>query len=341
MLTPRRIQIFKAIVDEFIKTAEPIGSKALQERYHLAYASATIRNDMQVLEEMGYLEKTHTSSGRIPSTMGYRFYCEALLDESNLDKRMEVAIRDAFEASAMNVDEAIRQSCEIVSEMTNMTAGAIGPDASKQRLEHIKLFPLDEKNAVCVFITDQGHTETRNFHFNQSVSVQDLETTTDILNRRLKGVALTALASRLEDVKPELGAVVQRHDVLFTAFLRAFIRFANDTVYFSGKDKVLFQPEFEDINKMKKLMGMFEDENVWKQMDENANAVALTTRGGSQLTWVNDLAVVRSKFRLNEEDSGELMVVGPSRMEYDRIVPLLDYVARMIEEAYRKGDDHD
>ena len=174
MLTPRRIQIFKAIVDEFIKTAEPIGSKALQERYHLAYSSATIRNDMQVLEEMGYLEKTHTSSGRIPSTMGYRFYCEALLDESNLDKRMEVAIRDAFEASAMNVDEAIRQSCEIVSEMTNMTAGAIGPDASKQRLEHIKLFPLDEKNAVCVFITDQGHTETRNFHFNQSVSVQDL-----------------------------------------------------------------------------------------------------------------------------------------------------------------------
>ena len=227
MLTPRRIQIFKAIVDEFIKTAEPIGSKALQERYHLAYSSATIRNDMQVLEEMGYLEKT----------MGYRFYCEALLDESNLDKRMEVAIRDAFEASAMNVDEAIRQSCEIVSEMTNMTAGAIGPDASKQRLEHIKLFPLDEKNAVCVFITDQGHTETRNFHFNQSDSVQDLETTTDILNRRLKGVALTALASRLEDVKPELGAVVQRHDVLFTAFLRAFIRFANDTVYFSGKIK--------------------------------------------------------------------------------------------------------
>lgn len=341
MLTPRRFQIFKAIVDEFIKTAEPIGSKALQERYRLPFSSATIRNDMQVLEEMGYLEKTHTSSGRIPSTLGYKFYCETMLDESNLDRRMELAIRDAFEATSLSVDEAIRQSCEIVSEMTNMTAGAIGPDASKQRLEHIKLFPLDERSAVCVFITNQGHTETRNFHFNEAVSLQDLETTTDILNRRLKGVILTELATRLEEAKPELGKVVQRHDVLFTAFLKAFVRFANESIYFSGKDKVLFQPEFEDITKMKKLIGMFEDRDVWKNMDENANAVALTMRSGSQLTWVNDLAVVRSKFHINGDDSGELMIVGPSRMEYDRIVPLLDYVARMIEEAYWKGDDHE
>lgn len=341
MLTPRRFQIFKAIVDLFIKTAEPVGSKALQEKYKLPYSSATIRNDMKVLEEMGYLEKTYTSSGRVPSTLGYKFYCETMLDESNLDKRMELAIRNAFEATSLSVDEAIRQSCEILSEMTNMTAGVIGPDASKQRLAHIKLFPLDDKGAVCVFITDQGHTETRTFHFNETVSTYDLETTTDILNKRLKGVTLTNLANELETIRPELGQVVKRHEILFTAFLKAFIRFANDSVYFSGKDKVLFQPEFEDINKMKQLVGMFEDKKVWQHMDDNTNAVALTMRSGSQLTWVNDLAVVRSKFHLNDDDSGELMVVGPSRMAYDRIVPLLDYVARMIEKAYSKGDDHD
>ena len=102
MLTPRRIEIFKAVVDEFIKTAEPVGSKTLQKKYNLQYSSATIRNDLLALEEMGYLEKTHTSSGRIPSTAGYRFYCENLLNESSVvDQKMELAIRDAFEASTM------------------------------------------------------------------------------------------------------------------------------------------------------------------------------------------------------------------------------------------------
>ena len=142
MLTPRRIELFKAIVDEYIRTAEPVGSKTLQVKYKLPYSSATIRNDMQVLEEMGYLEKTHTSSGRIPSTQGYKFYCENLLKNSSIDKKMEVAIRNAFEISNLSISEAVQQSCRILSEMTNMTTGAIGPDNSAQRLEHIKLFPI-------------------------------------------------------------------------------------------------------------------------------------------------------------------------------------------------------
>ena len=138
MLTPRRIEIFKAVVDEFIKTAEPVGSKTLQKKYNLQYSSATIRNDLLALEEMGYLEKTHTSSGRIPSTAGYRFYCENLLNESSVvDQKMELAIRDAFEASTMNIEEAVQMSCQIMSEMTNMTTGAIGPDSSVQTLQHI------------------------------------------------------------------------------------------------------------------------------------------------------------------------------------------------------------
>lgn len=223
MLTPRRIEIFKAIVDEYIRTAEPVGSKTLQQKYKLPYSSATIRNDMQVLEEMGYLEKTHTSSGRIPSTAGYKFYCENLLKDSNIDKKMEVAIRSAFDASNLNVQEAVEQSCQILSEMTNMTTGAVGPDSSSQRLEHIKLFPIDDQNAVAVFITNTGHTETKNFHFERAISIKDIETCTDVLNQRLKDVPVSELVQRMEELKPELGQVVEQHDVLFTAFVQAFV----------------------------------------------------------------------------------------------------------------------
>lgn len=339
MLTPRRIEIFKVVVDDFIKNAEPIGSKTLQQRYNLPYSSATIRNDLQALEEMGYLEKTHTSSGRVPSTMGYKFYCENLLSESGMDKKMEVAIRGAFEASNMNVEEAIQQSCQILSEMTNMTSGAIGPDASTQLLEHIKLFSIDERNAVCVFITNSGHTETKNFHFEEDVPFTDIETCTDILNEKLKGVPISALPDKMNEIKPELSQVVKRHEMLFTAFVKAFVKFASENVYFSGKDRILYQPEFEDINKLKKMMTLFNDSTVWKKMDTNENAVAVSTRTGAELTWYNDVAVVRSKFKVNADETGEFMVIGPSRMNYDKVVGMVEYAARMIEKMYNVGGD--
>lgn len=339
MLTPRRIEIFKAVVDDFIQNAEPVGSKTLQTKYKLPYSSATIRNDLMALEEMGYLEKTHTSSGRVPSTMGYKFYCENLLNESGMDKKMEIAIRDAFEASNMNIEEAIQQSCNILSDMTNMTTGAIGPDASTQSLEHIKLFQIDERNAVCVFITNTGHTETKNFHFDEDVPFSDIETCTDILNQKLKGIPINELPKKMEEIKPDLSTVVQRHDVLFTAFVKAFIKFASENVYFSGKDRFLYQPEFEDINKLKKMMTMVNDSSVWKKIDSTENAVAVSTRSGAQLTWVNDVAVVRSKFNIGTDEQGEFMVIGPSRMDYDRIVSMVEYAARMIEKMYKNGGD--
>ncbi|MCR4951722.1 MAG: heat-inducible transcriptional repressor HrcA [Solobacterium sp.] len=341
MLTPRRIEIFKAIVDEFIKTAEPVGSKTLQQKYHLSYSSATIRNDMQVLEEMGYLEKTHTSSGRVPSTLGYKFYCENLLDNSYIDKRMEVAIKDAFQLQNLNIEDAIRQSCSILSEMTNMTAGAIGPDSSEQKLEHIKLFPIDERNCVCVFITNTGHTETKNFHFDENIPFSDMETCTDVLNQKLKGVRISDLPERMQEIRPDLNAVVKRHDLLFTAFVRAFVKFAGENVYFSGKDRMLYQPEFEDITKLKQLMSMLEDSKVWRRIGQNDKALAVTTTRGATLTWYDDLAVVRSSFKVNNSEGGELMVIGPSRMNYDKVVSMLDYAAKMIEKMYMSGGGND
>lgn len=341
MLTPRRIEIFKAVVEEFIRTAEPVGSKTLQKQYNLQYSSATIRNDLLALEEMGYLEKTHTSSGRVPSTAGYKFYCENLLDESCVvDSKMELAIRDAFEASNMNIEEAVHLSCQIMSEMTNMTAGAIGPDSSVQTLKHIRIFPLDEKNLVCVFITNTGHTETKTFRFDENIPVSDIESCTEVLNEKLKNIPISRLPERMEEIRPDLDAVVQRHDLLFTAFVRAFVKFATDNVYFSGKDKILYQPEFEDIAKLKQLMTMLDSSSVWKQIGTKQNAVEVSTRSGAHLTWVDDLAVVRHKFRVADNESGEFVVVGPSRMNYEKVITAVEYVSSMIENMYNaKGDD--
>lgn len=337
MLTPRRIEILKAIVDEYIKTAEPVGSKTLQTKYKMPYSSATIRNDMQTLEELGYLEKKHTSSGRVPSTKGYKFYCENLIRDSAMDKKMEVAIVDAFNVSNLNVSEAVHESCNILSEMTNMTTGAIGPDSSTQRLEHIKLFPIDERNTVAVMITNTGHTETKNFHFEEDVSLKDMESCVDVLNHRLKNVPITDLVDAMEQLKPELESQVTRHDILFTAFVQAFVKFASENVYFSGKSRMLYQPEFEDIDKLKKLMNLFDDSSVWRKIGTDDQAVVAQTNG-AQISWYNDMAVVQSTFHVNDDESGRLMVVGPSRMNYEQVVSMLEFVAQMIEKSYRNNN---
>lgn len=336
MLTPRNIEIFKAIVDEFVSTAEPVGSKTLMEKYDMPYSSATIRNDMVILEDMGFLEKTHTSSGRVPSTKGYRFYCEHLL-ENHVDDQIQFQLQEVFSKKQLNMEDAIRQSCEILSQMTNLTSGVLGPNAAKQRLEHIKVFPLSDHSAVVVFITDAGHTENRNFNFDSDVSIEDISSCCQILNDRLKGTCIEDVVEKMQSLKPVLANHVHRHEQLFAAFMNAFVKFASENVYFSGTQNMLYQPEFADIEKLRGLMSMLEDASLWRNFEVNANEVSIRTNQRSQLVWKDDVAVISSKFSLSDQEEGQLMIVGPSRMDYDKIVSLLEYISITIEKLYGKG----
>ena len=171
MLTSRKIEILKAIVESFISNAEPVGSKTLVEKFDLPYSSATIRSEMLELETLGFLEKTHTSSGRIPSALGYRYYVEHLMVE-RLDDNLQYALQEVFSDRKMKVEEVIKRSCDILAQMTNLTSMVLGPEAGDQTLEHINLFPVDQNKAVAVFITNAGHTENRVFQFEERISVE-------------------------------------------------------------------------------------------------------------------------------------------------------------------------
>ena len=336
MLNRRKIEIFKAIVEEFIATAEPVGSKKLSDKYQLPYSTATIRNEMNDLEQMGLLEKTHTSSGRVPSTNGYRYYVEHIM-EKQLDDEFAVAVRSILEDSRLRIEDVVKQSCDILSQMTNMTSIVLGPEANTQRLEHIKLFPVDARSAVAVFITDSGHTENKVFHFEKEVSLKDIESCCDIMNDRLKGTFIRDVVDKMQSIRPLIERSVERHEMLFNAFVNAFIRFASDNVYFSGQNNMLYQPDFADVEKLKKLMAMMEDHQVLRDIGEGRGELILKTSENSQLVWLEDVAVVSSKFKMDQEE-GQLMLVGPSRMAYGQVVSLIDYLAKCIEEIFDKGE---
>ena len=160
MLSERRIEIFRAIVYEFIRTAEPIGSKTLIDKYKWNYSSATIRNEMSALEEMGLLEKPHTSAGRVPSTKGYQFYTQYLMEDNDENERLKNSLQVVFSNRGRSVEETLMQSVEILAEMTNLTSGVLGPEATSQCLQDIKVVVLDETRALVIFETNQNNRES-------------------------------------------------------------------------------------------------------------------------------------------------------------------------------------
>lgn len=338
MLTGRMVEILKAIVDEFVSTAEPVGSKTLVEKYGLPYSSATIRNDMATLEQLGYLEKPHTSAGRIPSNKGYQYYCEHLL-KKDVDEEVKYALANIFDKRSANIEDAIKESCKIVSEMTNLASGMLGPDAKNQTLEHIKVFQIDPKTAVCVFITNTGHTENKTFNFQDEVTIEDIETCTDILNDRLKGTPIHDLVDKLDSLKPILTKSVQRFEMLYNAFAGAFVKFASETLYFDGKSNMMYQPEYADIEKLKEMTKFFDDSKLFRSLVDkqtsDGSVVAITPKG-TELVWKDDVAIVSSEIKIsdNPNDNARLMVVGPRRMEYNRVVNLLDFICKEIEDMF-------
>ena len=174
-LTQRQRIIFKTIVEEFTRCAEPVGSKTLMQILDFPVSSATIRNEMAVLEKAGLIEKTHTSSGRVPSQKGYRYYVEHLM-VTNLDENTKNSLQQVFSQRHYSLDEVVEKSCSILSQMTNLTSIVLGPDSRKQKLQHIQLIPINSTSAVAIFVTDQGHTENKVFRFRQNVSVEDIKT---------------------------------------------------------------------------------------------------------------------------------------------------------------------
>ena len=343
MLTARQLLILKCIVEEFVETAEPVGSKTLMAKYQLPYSSATIRNEMSFLEEHGFLEKTHTSSGRITSTEGYRFYVNTLMQPS-VDDEVKNQVATILGDRHRSLNEIIKESCQMLSELTHLTTVALGPNSGYERLQNITLVPLTEHSVTAIIVTDKGHVENRNFNVKNNAYLEDLTSCVNVMNELLDGTPINQVAFRLErDVKPILSARIKEHEVLFNAFLEAFMKFANSHVYFSGKENLLYQPEYNDVNKLRRLVTAFENSQSWKSLEPIALEEGVSVRIGSDspIEDLNDVSVISASFKTGNESKGSISVIGPTRMPYEKVVSLVEYISQSLEEVLLSEEDED
>ena len=328
MLSNRQTELLKMIVEEYIKTAKPVGSKSICDR--LNCSSATIRNEMGVLEEMGLLEKTHTSSGRVPSEHGYRYYVDNIMKPKELTGEDVLKLQTVFKNKSLVLSDAIIKSMEIISELTNYTSVVLGESSSVNKVSKIEAIPLNDEEIVAIIITDKGHVENKKIQFEERVSVEEIKQTVDIINKLIVGTPIDEVSAALEfEVKPIIGKYVKQHEAIYNAFYNAFTDFVQDPVVkMSGTKNILMQPEFDDTNKIREIISKFEDKDIVSNIKENKNGVNVYI--GSESEFDDDVSIIKTHYNLNGEE-GTLALIGPKRMEYDRVITLLNYIMENID----------
>ena len=329
----RRDKVLKLIVEHFIKNAQPVGSKTLIEEYGLNYSSATIRSEMNALEQAGYLEKTHTSSGRVPSSKGYRYYIEHLRDRS-IDEEFKYEMQTVLDQKVKSIQDVIAQSCEILSQMTNLASIVLGPSATNEHLVSVQLVPISTTSATCVFVTDQGYVENKTFRVDDSTKLADVESCVKLLNDRLKGTPISELVPKMEAIRPLINDYVINHDVIYQAMLEAFIGFAKDRLSAYGQEELFDQPEFaNDALKMKKLIELFNTPEVFREVETEEDG-DISIHIGGESSNDEDVSIVQARIKVPGKQEQSIAVVGPKRMDYDKVVSSLEYLIKELDEYY-------
>ena len=327
MITERQEGLLKLIVEEYIKTAKPVGSKALCDA--MKCSSATIRNEMASLEEAGLLEKTHTSSGRVPSDKGYRYYVDNIMQPKELTGEDMLKLQTIFKNNSLVLSDAIIKSMEIVSELTNYTAIVLGEASYDNKVAKVEVVPTGENKLTALVITDKGHVENRNVVLEEKVSPEEVRQTVDIINKLIVGVPLSEVSQVLEfDVKPVIDKYVKQHEALYNAFYNAFSDFTpKPDVKMHGTTKLLGSPEFNDVNKIKELLDKFEDKDLIQNIKSEDDGVSIYI--GSENMIDDDISIIKTYYT-KDGTSGTIALIGPKRMEYDRAEALLNYIKENI-----------
>ena len=326
MISNRQSELLKLIVEDYIKNARPVGSKALCDI--MKCSSATIRSEMNYLEEVGLLEKTHISSGRVPSEKGYRYYVDNIMKPKELSGEDMLKLQTIVDNKSLALNDIILKSMEIISELTHYTTIVLGKQSSENLVQKIEAVPIDNNNLVAIIVTDKGHVEHKNVYIPGNVDPSEIKQTIDLINKLIVGTSIDNVSEILEyQVKPIIGKYVKQHEVLYNAFYSAFTDFTNESVNVRGTKNILMQPEFNDADKIREIISKFEDKDIVSSIKEEDNGVNIYI--GSENNFDDDVTVIKTKYTINGEE-GTIALIGPKRMEYDRVVTLLNYIKENI-----------
>ncbi|MFD0672108.1 heat-inducible transcriptional repressor HrcA [Cohnella sp. GCM10027633] len=339
MLSERQRMILGAIIDDYVRSAEPVGSRSISKRADVSFSPATIRNEMADLEELGLLEQPHTSAGRIPSIKGYRYYVDHLVTVDGASEQDVRKIRSFFAEKMNHWEGVIGHAATILSQLTNYTSIVLGPEIFDTTLKHFQLVPITDRSAVAIIVANTGHVEHRTINIPDGISMEDMSKIVAVLNDKLSGVPFFRVKSVLHsEIAKELSRYVDRCEEVLNLLEQAITEKQEPKVFLSGASNMLTQPEFKDVDKAKSILGMLEETRMLSQLF-HAHPGGIQVRIGTEnaVEAINQCSLITATYSLDGQSLGTIGVLGPVRMEYGKVISLLDYLSKDIALLMSRG----
>lgn len=335
MLTDRQELILKTIIKDFTQTHEPVGSKTVMNQLPIKVSSATIRNEMAALEEKNLLEKTHSSSGRIPSTAGYRYYLDHLVDPVEIPSSVYNRIIYELDQPFHQVNDIVQEAAKILSDLTNYTAFAAGPENSDVLITGFRVVPISDRQIMAILVTDDGSVKNQVYTLPHNASGDEIETAVRLINDQLVGKPLSSVNSRwLQEVAHHLVARGSAPEVL--NLLQDVVKdAASEQMYVDGQINLLNNYESDDVSKIKSLYELIDqNDTVADLIGFNPKDVVtrdkksqIQVKLGSELPseLLKDYSLLTAEYSVGKYGKGTIALLGPTNMPYSQMIGLLEY----------------
>lgn len=339
MLNDRKKKILQLIIEDYISTAEPVGSRTIARKYNLGISPATIRNEMSDLEMLGYLEQPHTSAGRIPSAQAYRFYVDSLLEPGALTDNDMALINSWFRERRRSIDEIFQSTAKILSRMTQNVSMVLANKSDKAVFRYMKFLPLDDRHAILCIVTDDGNVDNCVVEIPLGMRPEELDYMAGRVSRLLEGKELAEISDTL------LGTVhtdIVEDKLLFTFLLNTINKMnrkhQQQRVFLGGTKQLLSQPEFRDMDRVRDLLGILEEEKVVRDLllAGEDSGLKITIGSENKFTGIQDCSMVQATYRLNGQVVGTMAVLGPTRMEYSKVISVMDYLHKYLKTIFQQ-----
>ncbi len=332
MLDERKRKILKEIVDEYIETAEPVSSAVIVQKYEPDISSATVRNSMAELEKDGYLEKPHTSAGRVPSAKGYRLYVDELLKYDNISLEDIKYIQEKLESKATGIEELTKIAATTLSEVTHYTTVSIGPKTSKQIIEEIKFVLLGSRMLMGIIMTDTGLVRETIIKFDEDITNEQVDTLNYFFNNKLKGEPLEKIDTSFEEyIFRELKYSVNIIRPIIEQMKKLI---EEEEIYLEGANKSFELPEFKSLELAKNFVNILDTKELMVDILDSGFAEDVKVYIGDENDneELKDFSIVTFKHSIGDKDVGTIGIIGPKRMNYSKVISVMKYISKKLKD---------
>lgn len=345
-LSERKLRILQAIVGDFIRSAEPIGSRTLSKKYDMGISPATIRNEMSDLEEMGFLTHPHTSAGRVPSDKAYRLYVNNLMKRYELPEEEKKIIAEKLTKNVSELEKTIQHAASLLSELTSLTSFAITPNQEANQLKYVNFLPVDDRTVVLMIVTESGKVSNTAIKLSNPYSEEHLTLMSKVMTYNYKGKTLSDILTLdiIKSFESDIETMGKLMETIRPNFINTLENMLNVELFMDGLTNIFSIPEYNDIEKAKVFLEMIHQKKHFTDVLINRdNGMIITIGNENKEDYMRDCSLITATYHINGKLVGKLGVIGPTRMKYDEVTSIIQYITDNISQTFKLtgGDKED